>query len=100
VHVHVRIQNDRQVASIETKLTLLVDGKTRVLPAYYSENYVSFAARGKPRNCNRRAENGGVGHFGSRRSRLESGRANPQCGGEMTRALRPVGRQCKVRGHS
>lgn len=42
VHVHVRIQNHGHVASIETKRTLLADRKTRVRPAYYSENYVSL----------------------------------------------------------
>jgi len=40
--VVVSLQNSGAVAALETKLTLLkVDG-TRVLPAYYSDNYVSL----------------------------------------------------------
>ena len=43
VRVRVNLQNDGQVALLQTKLTLLQsDGKTRVLPAYYSDNYVSL----------------------------------------------------------
>ncbi len=43
VHVHVRIENTGTTAAIETKLTLFEsDGKTRVLPTYYSDNYVSL----------------------------------------------------------
>jgi beta-galactosidase/beta-glucuronidase len=43
VKVHVRIENTGNSAAIETKLTLLEsDGKTRVLPAYYGDNYVSL----------------------------------------------------------
>ncbi len=39
----VRIENSGTNAAIQTKLTLLGgDGKTRVLPAYYSDNYVSL----------------------------------------------------------
>jgi beta-galactosidase/beta-glucuronidase len=43
VKVHVRLENTGNSAAIETKLTLLEsDGKTRVLPAYYGDNYVSL----------------------------------------------------------
>jgi len=43
VHIQVRIENTGAGAAIETKLTLLKnDGKTRVLPAYYSDNYISL----------------------------------------------------------
>jgi hypothetical protein len=43
VHIKVRIENTGTSAAIETKLTLLEgDGKTRILPAYYSDNYVSL----------------------------------------------------------
>jgi hypothetical protein len=43
--VHVRLENTGNSAAIETKLTLLEsDGKTRVLPAYYGDNYVSLLA--------------------------------------------------------
>jgi beta-galactosidase/beta-glucuronidase len=43
VKVHVRLENTGTVAAIETKLTLLNgDGSARVLPAYYSDNYVSL----------------------------------------------------------
>jgi hypothetical protein len=43
VRVRVRIENIGTTAAIETKLTLLeADGKTRVLPAYYGDNYVSL----------------------------------------------------------
>ena len=41
--VNVVLENTGSAAAIELKLTLLeADGKTRVLPAYYSENYVSL----------------------------------------------------------
>ena len=41
--VKVALENAGNVAAIELKLTLLeADGKTRVLPAYYSDNYVSL----------------------------------------------------------
>jgi len=41
--IHVRLENIGATAAIETKLTLLeADGTTRVLPAYYSDNYVSL----------------------------------------------------------
>ncbi len=41
--IHVHLENTGTSAAIETKLTLLEsDGKTRVLPAYYSDNYVSL----------------------------------------------------------
>jgi hypothetical protein len=37
------LENAGNTAAIELKLTLLgADGKTRVLPAYYSDNYVSL----------------------------------------------------------
>ena len=37
------LENTGSTAAIELKLTLLeADGKTRVLPAYYSDNYVSL----------------------------------------------------------
>lgn len=43
VHVRVRIENTGTSAAIETKLTLFEsDGKTRVLPAFYTDNYVSL----------------------------------------------------------
>jgi Glycosyl hydrolase 2 galactose-binding domain-like/Exo-beta-D-glucosaminidase Ig-fold domain/Glycosyl hydrolases family 2/Concanavalin A-like lectin/glucanases superfamily/Glycosyl hydrolases family 2, TIM barrel domain len=43
VKVHVRLENIGTTAAIETKLTLLQsDGATRVLPAYYGDNYVSL----------------------------------------------------------
>jgi hypothetical protein len=43
VRIKVRLENTGPTAAIETKLTLLAgDGKTRVLPAYYSDNYVSL----------------------------------------------------------
>ncbi len=43
VKVHVRLENIGTTAAIETKLTLLEsDGATRVLPAYYGDNYVSL----------------------------------------------------------
>jgi len=39
----VRVENTGTNAAIQTKLTLLAsDGKTRVLPAYYSDNYISL----------------------------------------------------------
>jgi hypothetical protein len=41
--VKVVLENAGNTAAIELKLTLLeADGKTRVLPAYYSDNYVSL----------------------------------------------------------
>jgi hypothetical protein len=41
--VKVVLENTGSTAAIELKLTLLeADGKTRVLPAYYSDNYVSL----------------------------------------------------------
>jgi hypothetical protein len=41
--VKVVLENAGNTAAIEVKLTLLeADGKTRVLPAYYSDNYVSL----------------------------------------------------------
>ena len=41
--VRVTLENTGSTAAIELKLTLLqADGKTRVLPAYYSDNYVSL----------------------------------------------------------
>jgi len=41
--VKVVLENVGSTAAIELKLTLLeADGKTRVLPAYYSDNYVSL----------------------------------------------------------
>jgi hypothetical protein len=41
--VHVRLENKGPSAAIETKLTLLEsDGRTRVLPAYYGDNYISL----------------------------------------------------------
>ncbi len=43
VIVHVRLENKGNSAAIQTKLTLLgADGSTRVLPAYYGDNYVSL----------------------------------------------------------
>ena len=43
VRIHVRLENIGTTAAIETKLTLLGgDGATRVLPAYYGDNYVSL----------------------------------------------------------
>ena len=43
VHVHVKLQNTGTVVSLSNKLTLLnaADG-ARILPAYYSDNYVSL----------------------------------------------------------
>jgi hypothetical protein len=41
--VHVRLENTGTSAAIEAKLTLLNgEGSSRVLPAYYSDNYVSL----------------------------------------------------------
>jgi hypothetical protein len=41
--VNVVLENTGNTAAIELKLTLLeADGKTRMLPAYYSDNYVSL----------------------------------------------------------
>ena len=41
--VHVRLENRGTSAAIETKLTLLEsDGRTRILPAYYDDNYFSL----------------------------------------------------------
>jgi len=41
--IKVVLENAGSTAAIELKLTLLeTDGKTRVLPAYYSDNYVSL----------------------------------------------------------
>jgi hypothetical protein len=40
--VVVSLQNSGAVAALETKLTLLKPDGTRVLPAYYSDNYVSL----------------------------------------------------------
>jgi beta-galactosidase/beta-glucuronidase len=43
VHVKVHLQNKGTTAAIQTKLTLLAaDGATRVLPAYYGDNYFSL----------------------------------------------------------
>jgi hypothetical protein len=43
VHVKVHLQNKGTIAAIQTKLTLLAaDGATRVLPAYYGDNYISL----------------------------------------------------------
>ena len=43
VDVHVRLENTGNSAAIETKLTLLEsDGRTRILPAYYGDNYISL----------------------------------------------------------
>ncbi|HJY89872.1 MAG TPA: glycoside hydrolase family 2 TIM barrel-domain containing protein, partial [Candidatus Acidoferrum sp.] len=43
VKIHVRAENIGNTAAIETKFTLLEsDGTTRVLPAYYGDNYVSL----------------------------------------------------------
>jgi hypothetical protein len=43
VKIHVRVENIGTTAAIETKFTLLEsDGVTRVLPAYYGDNYVSL----------------------------------------------------------
>jgi hypothetical protein len=43
VKIHVRLENIGTTAAIETKFTLLEnDGATRVLPAYYGDNYVSL----------------------------------------------------------
>jgi len=41
-HVAVSLQNTATVAALATKLTLLQADGTRVLPAYYSDNYVSL----------------------------------------------------------
>jgi hypothetical protein len=41
--VHVRLENTGNSAAIETTLTLLgSDGTTRILPAYYGDNYISL----------------------------------------------------------
>jgi hypothetical protein len=43
VSIHVKLANTGNTAAIETKLTLLQsDGLTRVLPAYYGDNYISL----------------------------------------------------------
>ena len=43
VTVHVHIENTGPTVALETKLTLLNhSGTSRVLPAYYSDNYVSL----------------------------------------------------------
>ena len=41
VQVHVHLQNPGTVAALENKLTLLNASGSRILPAYYSDNYVS-----------------------------------------------------------
>lgn len=43
IHVHVRLQNNGNAVALENKLTLLnaTDG-SRILPAYYGDNYVSL----------------------------------------------------------
>jgi hypothetical protein len=43
VRIRVHLENTGTTAAVETKLTLLGgDGRARVLPAYYSDNYVSL----------------------------------------------------------
>jgi hypothetical protein len=41
--VHVRLQNKGNSAALQAKLTLMdSDGRTRLLPAYYGDNYFSL----------------------------------------------------------
>jgi hypothetical protein len=43
VRIHARLHNGGASAALETKLTLLNAGdSSRILPAYYSDNYVSL----------------------------------------------------------
>jgi hypothetical protein len=43
VHIHVHLQNHANSAALAAKLTLLnVAGNSRILPAYFSDNYVSL----------------------------------------------------------
>ncbi|HET7108096.1 MAG TPA: LamG-like jellyroll fold domain-containing protein [Candidatus Acidoferrum sp.] len=62
--VMVGLENAGSIVAIELKLTLLQsDGKTRVLPAYYSDNYVSLLPGEKKEilvECSRAAAAGGV----------------------------------------
>ncbi len=62
--VKVELENTGNTAAIELKLTLFeADGKTRVLPAYYSDNYVSLLPGEKKEiviECPKAAK-GGVG---------------------------------------
>ncbi len=42
-HIHVKLQNNGTAVALENKLTLVnAADKTRILPAYYSDNYVSL----------------------------------------------------------
>lgn len=43
IHIHARIENHGNSAALTTKLTLLnAEDGSRILPAYYSDNYVSL----------------------------------------------------------
>jgi Exo-beta-D-glucosaminidase Ig-fold domain len=73
--VKIVLENTGNKAAIELKLTLLeADGKTRVLPAYYSDNYVSLLPGEKKEivvGCSRAAAAGGV-NIGLRGWNLEA----------------------------
>jgi hypothetical protein len=49
IQVHVRLENRGGVVALENKLTLLDSAGARILPAYYSDNYVSLLP-GETRN--------------------------------------------------
>jgi hypothetical protein len=42
VRLHVHLQNDGSTVALANKLTLLHPDGSRILPAYYSDNYVSL----------------------------------------------------------
>jgi hypothetical protein len=42
IHLHVRLENRGSSVALENKLTLLDSTGARILPAYYSDNYVSL----------------------------------------------------------
>ena len=41
-HIVIRLTNTGTVVSLQNKLTLLGPGTSRILPAYYSDNYISL----------------------------------------------------------
>ena len=42
IRIHVELRNTGSVVALENKLTLLDAGGSRILPVYYSDNYVSL----------------------------------------------------------
>jgi hypothetical protein len=42
IHVHVELRNDGTTVLLENKLTLVTASGTRILPAYFTDNYVSL----------------------------------------------------------